>query len=123
MTDNDHRNRKHLSRNGGILEHRLVLDAYMSRVGLSGHGFFKTPDVHFDRETCKGRPFAYHVYGTAIFEVTVDCLRGVYDLDSVKIVHDVGRPINEKVDLGQVDRVPGGACRGDPIGPSRGSRP
>ena len=88
---------------------RLVFSAYLARVGLSAHGFFKTPNVWFDPERRKGRPFAYHVYGTAIVEVTVDCLRGAYDLDAVKIVHDLGRPLNEKIDLGQVE---GGLAQG-----------
>ena len=88
---------------------RLVFDAYLARVGLSAHGFFRTPDVHFDYQTCKGRPFAYHVYGTAIVEVTVDALRGVYDVDAVKIVHDLGRPLNRRVDLGQIE---GGLAQG-----------
>ncbi len=88
---------------------QLVQGAYFARVGLSAHGFFRTPDVHFDPQSCKGRPFAYHVYGTAITEVTVDCLRGVYDVDSVKVVHDLGRPLNRKIDLGQVE---GGLAQG-----------
>ncbi len=88
---------------------RLVSDAYLARVDLSAHGFFRTPDVHFDPRRCQGRPFAYHVYGTAVTEVTVDCLRGVYDVDSVKIVHDLGRPLNKKIDLGQVE---GGLAQG-----------
>ena len=88
---------------------RLVQSAYFDRVGLSGQGFFRTPDVWFDPQRCKGRPFAYHVYGTALTEVTVDCLRGVYEVDSVRIVHDIGRPLNEKIDLGQIE---GGLAQG-----------
>jgi len=88
---------------------QLVSSAYFNRVGLSAHGFYRTPDVHFDPKRCKGRPFAYHVYGTALTEVTVDCLRGIYDVDSVKIVHDIGRPMNRRVDLGQVE---GGLAQG-----------
>ncbi|MEM7351129.1 MAG: molybdopterin cofactor-binding domain-containing protein, partial [Acidobacteriota bacterium] len=88
---------------------KLIQTAYIDRVGLSAHGFFRTPKVGFDLATSKGHPFAYHVYGTAIFEVTVDCLRGIYDVDSVRIVHDIGRPINYKVDLGQVE---GGLAQG-----------
>lgn len=87
----------------------LVQTAYGRRVGLSAHGFFATPGIHFDKSTEKGRPFAYHVYGTAIIEVSVDCLRGTYDIDSVKIVHDLGRPLNRLVDLGQVE---GGLAQG-----------
>ena len=87
----------------------LVQSAYLNRVGLSAHGFFATPGIHFDKQKEKGRPFAYHTYGTAIIEVTVDCLRGIYDIDAVKIVHDLGRPLNELVDLGQVE---GGLAQG-----------
>ncbi|MFQ5632508.1 MAG: molybdopterin cofactor-binding domain-containing protein, partial [bacterium] len=87
----------------------LVQKAYLSRVDLSAHGYFATPNIHFDRNNEKGRPFAYHVYGAAIIEATLDCLRGRYDIDSVKIVHDLGRPLNKSVDLGQVE---GGLAQG-----------
>jgi len=40
----------------------------------------------------QGRPFAYHAYGTAVTEVTLDCLRGVYRIDAVQVVQDVGTP-------------------------------
>ena len=88
---------------------RLVMAAYLNRIDLSAHGFFATPNIHFDKQQETGRPFAYHVYGTAITEVTLDCLRGVYDIDSVKIVHDLGRSLNKLVDLGQVE---GGLAQG-----------
>ncbi|NIT71768.1 molybdopterin-dependent oxidoreductase [candidate division KSB1 bacterium] len=88
---------------------KLVQTAYMSRIGLSAHGFFATPNIYFDRMKEKGRPFAYHVFGTTIIEVTLDCLRGTYDIDSVKIVHDLGRPLNKLIDLGQVE---GGLAQG-----------
>ncbi len=87
----------------------VVLKTYMARKRLSAHGFYSTPGLHFDRKTEKGHPFAYHVYGTAIFEVTVDCLRGTYIVDQAKIVHDLGRAINPDVDLGQVE---GGLAQG-----------
>ncbi len=88
---------------------RLVQTAYLNRVSLSAHGFYATPDIWFDKTREKGHPFAYHVYGTAIFEVTVDCLRGTYEVDSVKIVHDLGRPVNRLVDVGQIE---GGLAQG-----------
>lgn len=88
---------------------KLVATAYFSRIGLSAHGFYATPNVHFDKAKEKGRPFNYHVYGTAIFEVTVDCLRGTYRIDAAKLVHDLGRPINRIVDIGQVE---GGLAQG-----------
>ena len=67
------------------------------------------PGIHYDEERERGHPFAYHVYGTAVFEVTVDCLRGTYAVDQVKIVHDLGRTINPTVDRGQVE---GGLTQG-----------
>ena len=50
------------------------------------------PDVNPEKE--KGEPFAYHVYGTAITHVTIDCVRGSYKVDKVEIVHDFGTSMN-----------------------------
>ncbi len=88
---------------------KLVFSAYWSRISLSENAHYATPDVHFNPEVEKGNPFAYHVYGTAITIVTVDCLRGTYDLDSVKIAHDFGSSMNTNVDLGQIE---GGLVQG-----------
>ena len=87
----------------------LVGLTYHSRKRLSAHGFYATPGIHYDDQRERGRPFSYHVYGTAVFEVTVDCLRGTYQMDQVKIVHDLGRSINPTVDRGQVE---GGLAQG-----------
>ena len=88
---------------------RLVLAAYNKRISLSEHGHYATPDIYFDKKTEKGHPFAYHVYGTAITEVTVDCLRGIYEIDAVKLVHDFGSSMNPLIDLGQIE---GGLVQG-----------
>ena len=64
---------------------------------------------HFNKANEKGHPFAYHVYGTSIIMVTVDCIRGTYQVDSVKIIHDFGKSMNEIVDLGQIE---GGVVQG-----------
>ena len=40
---------------------------------------------------------------TAITVVTVDCLRGRYEFDAVKIAHDFGKSMNTPVDRGQVE--------------------
>lgn len=88
---------------------RMVQAAYFSRVSLSAHAFYATPQIGFDKTREKGHPFAYHVYGAAIIEVTVDCLRGTYEIDAVKLVHDLCRPLNRLVDLGQIE---GGLAQG-----------
>ena len=88
---------------------RLVMAAFLKRVSLSEHAHYATPEVHFDKLKEKGHPFAYHVYGTAIVEVTVDCLRGIYEIDAVKLVHDFGTSMNPAIDLGQIE---GGVVQG-----------
>jgi xanthine dehydrogenase large subunit len=87
----------------------LVRQAFMQRVNLSAKGHYATPEIYFDKTTEKGHPFAYHVYGTALTTVTVDCIRGVYELDAVKVVHDFGSTINSHIDLGQIE---GGIVQG-----------
>jgi xanthine dehydrogenase large subunit len=57
----------------------------------------------------QGHPFAYHVYGTALTTVTVDCLRGTYTVDALQIAHDFGQSFNEVIDRGQIE---GGAVQG-----------
>ena len=81
----------------------LIKTSNLKRVNLSSHAFYATPGIHFDKEKEKGKPFAYHVYGTAIIEATVDCLRGIYEIDSVKVIHDFGKSFSPLVDLGQAE--------------------
>ena len=70
---------------------------------LSAAGFYKTPEIHWDRAAGKGRPFYYFAYGAAVSEVTVDTLTGEYHVDRTDILHDVGRSLNPAVDKGQVE--------------------
>ena len=81
----------------------LVIQAYRSRVQLSAEAHYATPDLYFDPTVEKGRPFAYHTYGTAYFEAEVDRLLGTYNIETVYVMHDLGRSINPLIDLGQVE--------------------
>ncbi len=81
----------------------LIHRAYFNRINLSAQAHFATPEIHFDTKKNKGKPFAYHSYGTGLIEVTVDCLRGTYEIDSVKVVHDFGKSINQVIDKGQAE--------------------
>ena len=81
----------------------LVKTAHLDRVCLSEQGHYATPLVHFDRETARGEPFAYHAYGTAALVARVDCIRGNYSFDKVLIVHDFGNSMNIDIDMGQVE--------------------
>jgi xanthine dehydrogenase large subunit len=87
----------------------LVLDAYLARISLSAQAHYATPGLDFDPQTEKGSPFAYHVYGTAVITATLDCLRGTYAIDAVRVVHDFGRSLNPIIDRGQME---GGIVQG-----------
>lgn len=88
---------------------QVIAWAFMKRVSLSEHGHYATPEIHYDKTKEKGHPFAYHVYGTAIITTTIDCLRGTYEIDAVKVVHDFGSSMNKAIDLGQIE---GGIVQG-----------
>ena len=81
----------------------LVFKSFWKRICLTENAHYATPIIKFDKSKEKGHPFAYHVYGAALVQTTVDCLRGTYEVDSVEIVHDFGKSMNKGVDLGQVE--------------------
>jgi len=77
--------------------------AHRERVSLSSTGHYRTPLVHWDRETFRGRPFYYFSWGAAVSEVEIDTLTGEYRVRRVDILHDCGGSINPAVDRGQVE--------------------
>lgn len=87
----------------------LVAKSYLARVQLMAHGFYAPPNIHFDPVEGYGRPFHYYTYGTCLLEATVDCVRGTYQIDASRIVHDLGRSIVPTVDQGQIE---GGLAQG-----------
>ena len=81
----------------------LIQKAYFARISLSATGFYKTPKIHYNRDTGQGRPFFYFAYGAAVSEVSIDTLTGEYVVDRVDILHDVGKSINPGIDIGQIE--------------------
>jgi len=81
----------------------FINTAYLARVQLSAAGFYKTPKIHWNRDTGQGRPFYYFAYGAACSEVSVDSLTGEYVIERADILHDVGRSLNPALDKGQVE--------------------
>ena len=81
----------------------LAKAAYMARVQLSATGFYKTPKIHYDRETASGRPFLYFANGAAVSEVIIDTLTGENRVLQCDILHDVGQSINPAIDIGQIE--------------------
>ncbi|MCW0001657.1 xanthine dehydrogenase molybdopterin binding subunit [Pararhizobium sp. YC-54] len=81
----------------------FISQAYFARVQLSAAGFYKTPKIHWDRNTGRGTPFYYFAYGAAVSEVSIDTLTGEYMVDRVDVLHDVGKSLNPAIDIGQVE--------------------
>ncbi|HEX9463849.1 MAG TPA: xanthine dehydrogenase molybdopterin binding subunit [Alphaproteobacteria bacterium] len=81
----------------------LVGMAYKARIQLSATGFYRTPLIHYDRETGSGHPFLYFAYGVAVAETLVDTLTGEYKVTRADLLHDVGRSINPAIDMGQIE--------------------
>lgn len=70
---------------------------------LSATGFYKTPNINYDRATESGRPFHYFSFGMAVSEVEIDTLTGEYTFLRADLLHDVGETLNREIDLGQIE--------------------
>lgn len=81
----------------------LIQKTYAKRISLSSLAHYATSNIFFNKSKAKGEPFAYHVYGTAIIQVSVDCLRGTYEIDFVKVLHDFGKSMNPIIDRSQAE--------------------
>ncbi|WP_400083469.1 xanthine dehydrogenase molybdopterin binding subunit [Yoonia sp. R78084] len=77
--------------------------AYLNRVSLSATGFYKTPDLAWDRIRGTGTPFFYFAQGAAVTEVVIDTLTGENRILRTDILHDAGASLNPALDIGQVE--------------------
>ncbi len=75
----------------------------LNRIQLSSAGYYKTPEISWDRAAVKGKPFFYYAFGAACSEVAIDTLTGEMKVLGVDILHDVGSSLNPALDLGQVE--------------------
>ncbi len=87
----------------GVAFSELTHRAYLARVPLFSSGFYRTPEIHFDKATGKGKPFHYFAYGAAVTEVEIDRFTGAYAVRRVDILHDAGESLSPLVDRGQVE--------------------
>lgn len=81
----------------------LINKAYLSQTSLSATGFYKTPGIFYDKQKGKGKPFHYFAFGMAVSEVELDTLTGYVKVLRTDILHDVGKSLNEKIDMGQIE--------------------
>ena len=77
--------------------------AYTNRVSLSATGFYKTPDLSWDRIKGQGRPFFYFAQGIALTEVVIDTLTGENRILRCDVIHDAGASLNPALDVGQIE--------------------
>ncbi|HWF11209.1 MAG TPA: xanthine dehydrogenase molybdopterin binding subunit [Bryobacteraceae bacterium] len=82
---------------------KVVDHAYRSRVPLFAHGYYRTPEIHFDQKTATGKPFHYYAYGAAVAEVEVDGFTGEHRILRADLLEDVGNSVSPLADLGQVE--------------------
>ncbi len=82
---------------------RVTQAAYLQQVSLAATGYYRTPDIHYDRVAGRGKPFHYYAYGAALVEVEVSGLTGEHRLRRVDILHDCGHSLSPAIDLGQIE--------------------
>jgi xanthine dehydrogenase large subunit len=82
---------------------KVVESAYRNRVPLFAHGYYRTPEIHFDLKTATGKPFHYFAYGAAVSEVEVDGFTGEHRILRADLLQDVGDSVSPLVDLGQIE--------------------
>lgn len=80
----------------------LVNTAYLSRIPLTAYGFYKVPDLSFNKLSGRGDAFLYFTQGVACSEVEIDRITGEVKLLRSDILMDLGKPINEAMDRGQI---------------------
>ena len=82
---------------------KAAQSTYEARISLSATGFYKTPNINWDRVKGQGRPFLYFAHGVAISEVVIDTLTGENRILRTDILHDAGSSLNPALDIGQVE--------------------
>jgi xanthine dehydrogenase large subunit len=87
----------------GVSFAQVCQAAYMGQIQLSAAGYYRTPDISYDRKRGQGKPFHYYAYGAAVSEVELNGLTGEWKLLRVDILHDVGDSLSPDVDRGQVE--------------------
>lgn len=80
----------------------LVAEAYLNRICLTHQGYFRYPNIFYDKETGKGHPFFYFTNGVAASEVSINKITGELKVIRTDLYMDLGRRINEEIDRGQV---------------------
>lgn len=93
---------RNLISNQALSFESIITESYLRRVSLTSTGYYKMPEIDFDRQIGKGRAYYYYTYGAAVTEVVIDILTGESKVLSVDILQDVGKAINRGIVNGQI---------------------
>jgi xanthine dehydrogenase large subunit len=80
----------------------LANEAYLNRISLSEYSHYSVPGLGFNKLTGQGKAFHYFTQGVAATEVSIDRMSGEVKVLRTDILMDLGRPIHEGLDIGQV---------------------
>jgi xanthine dehydrogenase large subunit len=81
----------------------IVEAAYKRRIPLFAHGYYRTPEIHFDPQTATGKPFHYYAFAAAVSEVEIDGFTGDSRLLRADLLEDVGDSVAPLIDRGQIE--------------------
>eukprot|EP00049_Salpingoeca_infusionum_P018412 m.357132 g.357132 ORF g.357132 m.357132 type:complete len:1353 (+) comp17719_c0_seq1:77-4135(+) len=81
----------------------LAQKAIFEMIPLSAYGHDVIENLYFDHDKMKGRPFSYMTWGAAAVDAEIDVLTGDCVLHRADILMDVGKPLNPRIDIGQVE--------------------
>jgi xanthine dehydrogenase large subunit len=82
---------------------KVTQAAYLAQVSMAATGYYRTPDITYDKAQGRGKPFHYFAYGAAVSEVELCGLTGEHRVRRVDILHDVGSSLVPTIDRGQVE--------------------
>ena len=88
--------------NKSILWPELIDFCYQSGINLSSFGWYKAPDLYWERETGHGVPYYSYTYAAAVAEVDVDLVTGRVTMLNYYAAHDVGNALNPAEVRGQI---------------------
>ena len=76
---------------------------HLRQVSLSSAGYYRTPEIGWDKQKGRGKPFYYYSFGMCVSEILLDVLTGRHILLRVDILHDAGKSLNPLIDRGQIE--------------------